>query len=44
MFCSAFEIAEEVVSILPGIKYNDILRKPVERKYFIGKINSMLNN
>ena len=44
MFCSAFEIAEEVVSILPGIKYNDILRKPVEREYFVSKINSILKN
>jgi CheY-like chemotaxis protein len=44
MFCSALDIAEELVSILHDIKYDDIIRKPVEREYFISKINSMLNN
>lgn len=44
MFCSALDIAEELTSILPDIKYYDIIKKPVEREYFISKINSMLNN
>jgi two-component system response regulator ChvI len=44
MFCSALDIAEELVSILPDIKYDHIIKKPVEREYFISKINSMLNN
>jgi CheY-like chemotaxis protein len=44
MFCSALDIAEELTSILPDIKYDDIIKKPVEREYFISKINSMLNN
>ena len=44
MFCSALDMAEELVSILPDIKYDDIIRKPVEREYFINKINSALNN
>ena len=43
IFCSALDIAEELTSVLPGIKYDDILKKPVERKYFINKINSVLN-
>ena len=44
MFCSALDIAEELVSILPDIKHDHIIKKPVEREYFIHKINSMLNN
>jgi CheY-like chemotaxis protein len=44
MFCSALDIAEELVSILPDIKYSDIIKKPVKREYFISKINSVLNN
>jgi two-component system, OmpR family, response regulator ChvI len=44
MFCSALDIAEELTSILPDIKYNHIIKKPVEREYFVSKINSMLNN
>jgi CheY-like chemotaxis protein len=44
MFCSALDIAEELTSILPDIKYNHIIKKPVEREYLVSKINSMLNN
>jgi two-component system response regulator ChvI len=44
MFVSALDMAEELTSILPDMKYGDIIRKPVEREYFISKINSMLNN
>jgi two-component system, OmpR family, response regulator ChvI len=44
MFCSALDVAEELTSILPDIKYNHIIKKPVEREYFVSKINSMLNN
>ena len=44
MFVSALDIAEELTSILPDLKYDDIIKKPVEREYFISKINSMLNN
>jgi DNA-binding response OmpR family regulator len=44
IFCSALDIAEEVVSISPDIGYNIIIKKPVEREYFISKINSILKN
>jgi two-component system, OmpR family, response regulator ChvI len=44
IFCSALDIAEEIVSILPDIKYNDIIKKPIKREYFVSKINSVLNN
>ena len=43
MFCSALEIAEELTSVLPDIEHNNIIKKPVEREYFINKINSALN-
>jgi CheY-like chemotaxis protein len=43
MFCSALEIAEELTSVLPDIEHNHIIKKPVEREYFINKINSTLN-
>jgi two-component system, OmpR family, response regulator ChvI len=44
MFCSALEIAEELTSVLPEIEHNHIIKKPVERDYFITKIKSALND
>jgi two-component system response regulator ChvI len=44
MFVSALDIAEELTSMLPDIKYENIIKKPVEREYFISKINTMLDN
>jgi two-component system, OmpR family, response regulator ChvI len=44
IFCSALEIAEELTSLLPEVKYDYIIKKPVEREHFINKINSALNN
>ena len=43
MFCSALDIAQELTSILPDIEHDHIIRKPVEREYFINKINSVVN-
>jgi len=43
MFISALDIAEELTSILPNIKYGDIIKKPVQREYFINRIKSALN-
>jgi two-component system, OmpR family, response regulator ChvI len=44
MFSSALDIAEELVSILHDVNYDYITRKPVEREYFVSKINSILKN
>ena len=44
MFVSALDVAEELTSIFSDIKYDDIIKKPVERKYFVSKINSVLGN
>ena len=43
MFVSALDIAEELVSILPYVKENDIIKKPVKREDLINTINSALN-
>ena len=42
MFVSALDIAEELTSLLPNMKYDDIIKKPLKREYFVSKINSML--
>jgi two-component system, OmpR family, response regulator ChvI len=44
VFCSALDMAQELVSILPDMSYDYIIKKPVEREYFVNKINSVLNN
>ena len=43
MFISALDMAEELTSILPDIKYSHH-QKASRREYFINKINSMLND
>jgi DNA-binding response OmpR family regulator len=42
LFVSALDAIEELVSVLPSINYNNIVRKPVEKEYFINKIRSVL--
>jgi two-component system, OmpR family, response regulator ChvI len=44
IFVSALDIVDELTSILPDMTYNHIIKKPVDREYFIAKINSMLDN
>ena len=44
VFCSALDIAEELTSILPGISYHHIIKKPMRREDFISKINAVINN
>ncbi len=44
LFCSALDIAEELVSILPDIRHDHVIKKPVKREYFVSKIKSALNN
>jgi two-component system response regulator ChvI len=43
MFSSALDIAEELTSILPDVKYDDIIKKPLKREYFVSKINSVFD-
>jgi two-component system response regulator ChvI len=42
IFVSALGIAEEISSILPQIKSDDIIQKPVDRENFIYKVKSIL--
>jgi CheY-like chemotaxis protein/class 3 adenylate cyclase len=44
MFVSALDIAEELTSLLPNMKYDDIIKKPLKREYFVSKINLILKN
>jgi two-component system, OmpR family, response regulator ChvI len=44
MFCSALDISEELVSILHDVNNDYIIKKPVERKHFVSKIKSALDN
>ena len=42
LFISALEYAEESISLLPGIKPKDILKKPIQRENLVAKINEIL--
>jgi two-component system, OmpR family, response regulator ChvI len=44
LFVSALDTSEELVSILPGIQLDQILKKPVDRDYFISAINDILGD
>ena len=38
LFVSALDAVEELVSILPDIKHNNILRKPVDKDHFLRSV------
>jgi DNA-binding response OmpR family regulator len=42
LFISALEYAEESISLLPGTKPKDILKKPIQRENLEAKIKEML--
>ena len=42
LFISALDAAEELTSIIPGIKGKDIIRKPVEPEDFTKRVNELL--
>ena len=44
LFVSALDTSEELVSILPGIQLDQILKKPVDRDYFISAIKDILGD
>jgi CheY-like chemotaxis protein len=44
LFVSALEYAEEFISILPGVKPNDILKKPIQRENLVEKVKEIINN
>ncbi len=40
--CTALDITEGLVSILPGVNADDFVKKPVGREYFVTKIRDAL--
>jgi CheY-like chemotaxis protein len=44
LFVSALGVAEEISSILPEIKYDDVIQKPIDKENFIYKIKAALYN
>ncbi|HJT83181.1 MAG TPA: response regulator [Nitrososphaeraceae archaeon] len=43
LFITALDILEELLTIVPGIKNNQILKKPVEKQMFINTINKLFS-
>ena len=43
IFCSALDSAEELISILPDITRDHLLKKPIRREDFINKINLLVH-
>jgi CheY-like chemotaxis protein len=42
LFVSALDAAQEMISILPGIGLNDVIRKPVDKEQFVSKVKIAL--
>jgi DNA-binding response OmpR family regulator len=42
LFVSALDAAEEMISILPGIGFDDIIRKPVDIEQLLFKVKTAL--
>ena len=43
LFITGLDILDELLSIVPGISKNHIMRKPVDRKVFTNTVKNMLN-
>jgi two-component system response regulator ChvI len=42
LFISALDAANEMISILPDVKLDDVIRKPVEQDQFLNKLKAVL--
>jgi CheY-like chemotaxis protein len=42
LFVSALDVAKEMVSILPGVKIEDVIQKPVNQEHFLNKIKAIV--
>jgi two-component system response regulator ChvI len=42
LFLSALDVADEMISVLPGVKLDDVIRKPVDQEHFLNKLKSAL--
>jgi two-component SAPR family response regulator len=43
LFVTALDILDELLSIVPGISKEQIMRKPVDKKEFTNTVNKLLN-
>ena len=41
LFVSALDAAQEMISILPGVKLDDVVKKPVDKEQFLYKVRKM---
>ncbi|MGA7010317.1 MAG: response regulator [Nitrososphaeraceae archaeon] len=42
LFASAIELAEEILSVMPGVRREQLIRKPVEQKVFIDLVKKAI--
>jgi len=42
LFITALDILDEMLSIVPGLSQNQIMRKPIEKKEFTNTVNRLL--
>ena len=42
LFASAIELAEEILSVMPGVRREQLIRKPVEQKVFIDLVKKTI--
>jgi two-component system response regulator ChvI len=42
LFVSALDAAKEMVSILPGVKIEDVIQKPVNQEHFLNKVKAAI--
>lgn len=44
LFVSALDAAQEMVGMLPGVKLDDIIEKPVDKEQFLYKVKMTLRS
>jgi two-component SAPR family response regulator len=43
LFVTALDIVDELISIIPGISQNQIMKKPVDKKLFTQTVKKLLH-
>ena len=43
LFASCLELAEEILSVMPGVKHNQLIKKPIEQKEFIDIVDKTIH-
>jgi DNA-binding NtrC family response regulator len=44
LFATCIELAEEMLSVLPGVKHDQLIKKPIEQKAFIEIVRKNIQN